>query len=202
MVKRLISSQVFPTVSYSLSDYSLLLRVDSLRQGIVNLDDDIIGPNVVDWGQELRMLEEADDVEEVTILINSCGGEVYAALSLYDTIKQVASKKLVKGVVGGIAASAASMIVLQAATLRLASPHSTLMIHEPAQWVGEAQTKGQMEDNKAEIDRIARIVYGIMGVRMGKTIEEVDKLLSRRDIYMGVEKAKEIGLIDEILGVG
>ena len=198
----MVSSQVFPNLATSLSDYSVLLRVDSLRQGIVNLDDDIIGPNVVDWGQEIRMVSEVDDIEEITILINSHGGEVYAALSLYDTIKQAASKKLVKGVVGGIAASAASMIVLQAATLRLAFQHSTLMIHEPLHWGDEHQTKGQMEDSKAEIDRIADIVYGIMGVRMGKTAKEVERLVSRRDIYMGVEEARAIGLIDEVLGVG
>jgi len=64
--------------------------------------------------------------EKITLLIDSGGGEIWPALSLFDFIK--CSKALVVGIVNGECKSSA-MIILQACHQRMASKHSKLLLH-------------------------------------------------------------------------
>jgi ATP-dependent Clp protease protease subunit len=92
-------------------------------------------------------------------------------------------------------------IVLQAASpgRRLAFPHSWIMIHEPAKWAGWQSTTAAAQ----HLDRLKQMqsqIYRILSERSGKPLRQIIRDTKRTDLYLDAAKAKEYGLIDEVLG--
>jgi ATP-dependent Clp protease protease subunit len=103
-------------------------------------------------------------------------------------------------VVQGMAYSMGS-IVLQAASAgrRFAFPHSWIMIHEPAKWAGWQSTTAAAQ----HLDRLKQMqsqIYRILADRSGKPLRQIIRDTKRTDFYLDAERAKEYGLIDDILG--
>src|SRR5262245_814979 len=138
----------------------------------------------------------------ITLYINSAGGNVTDGLALHDVIRQIVSIGIeVTIVVQGMAYSMGS-VVLQAASpgRRHAYPHSWIMIHEPAKWAGWQSTTAAAQ----HLDRLKQMqsqIYRIMSERSGKPLRQIIRDTKRVDFYLDAWKAKEYGLIDEILGV-
>jgi ATP-dependent Clp protease protease subunit len=92
-------------------------------------------------------------------------------------------------------------VVLQAASpgRRLAFPHSWIMIHEPAKWAGWQSTTAAAQ----HLDRLKQMqsqIYRILSDRSGKPLRQIIRDTKRTDFYLDAAKAKEYGLIDEVLG--
>jgi ATP-dependent Clp protease protease subunit len=92
-------------------------------------------------------------------------------------------------------------IVLQAASpgRRLAFPHSWIMIHEPAKWAGWQSTTAAAQ----HLDRLKQMqsqIYRILAERSGKPLRQIIRDTKRTDFYLDAIRAKEYGLIDEVLG--
>jgi ATP-dependent Clp protease protease subunit len=92
-------------------------------------------------------------------------------------------------------------VVLQAASAgrRLAFPHSWIMIHEPAKWAGWQSTTAAAQ----HLDRLKQMqsqIYRILAARSGKPLRQIIRDTKRTDFYLDAVKAKEYGLIDDILG--
>jgi ATP-dependent Clp protease, protease subunit len=103
-------------------------------------------------------------------------------------------------IVQGMAYSMGS-VVLQAASpgRRLAFPHSWIMIHEPAKWAGWQSTTAAAQ----HLDRLKQMqsqIYRILAERSGKPLRQIIKDTKRTDFYLDAAKAREYGLIDEVLG--
>ena len=103
-------------------------------------------------------------------------------------------------IVQGMAYSMGS-VVLQAASpgRRLAFPHSWIMIHEPAKWAGWQSTTAAAQ----HLDRLKQMqsqIYRILADRSGKPLRQIIRDTKRTDFYLDAAKAKEYGLIDEVLG--
>src|SRR5262249_33928435 len=132
---------------------------------------------------------------------NSAGGNVTDGLALHDAIEQiVASGVEVTVVVQGMAYSMGS-VVLQAASpgRRLTFPHSWIMIHEPAKWAGWQSTTAAAQ----HLDRLKQMqsqIYQILAARSGKPLRQIIRDTRRVDFYLDAWKAKEYGLIDEVIG--
>jgi ATP-dependent Clp protease protease subunit len=93
-------------------------------------------------------------------------------------------------------------VVLQAASpgRRLAFPHSWIMIHEPAKWAGWQSTTAAAQ----HLDRLKQMqsqIYRIMANRSGKPLRQIIRDTKRVDFYLDAWKAREYGLVDQILGV-
>jgi len=149
-----------------------------------------------------RLRELANEsLKPITIYINSAGGNVTDGLALHDTIRHLVSiGHEITIVVQGMAYSMGS-IVLQAASpgKRFAFPHSWIMIHEPAKWAGWQSTSAAAQ----HLDRLKQMqsqIYRILADRSGKPLRQIIRDTKRTDFYLDAVRAKEYGLIDEVLG--
>jgi ATP-dependent Clp protease protease subunit len=149
-----------------------------------------------------RLRELANDSRKpITLYINSAGGNVTDGLALHDAVQQVVHRGVeVTIVVQGMAYSMGS-IVLQAASpgRRLTFPHSWIMIHEPAKWAGWQSTTAAAQ----HLDRLKQMqsqIYRILATRSGKPLRQIIRDTRRVDFYLDAWKAKEYGLIDEVIG--
>ena len=92
-------------------------------------------------------------------------------------------------------------VVLQAASTgrRFAFPHSWIMIHEPAKWAGWQSTTAAAQ----HLDRLKQMqsqIYRILADRSAKPLRQIIRDTKRTDFYLDAAKAKEYGLIDDVLG--
>jgi ATP-dependent Clp protease protease subunit len=152
--------------------------------------------------ERLRELANEDEGKPINLYINSAGGNVTDGLAIHDAIQDlVARGTQVSVVVQGMAYSMGS-VVLQAASpgRRLSFPHSWIMIHEPAKWAGWQSTTAAAQ----HLDRLRQMqnqIYQIMSVRSGRPLKQIIRDTRRVDFYLDAWRAKEYGLIDEVIGV-
>lgn len=139
----------------------------------------------------LDSMEEAD----ITMYINSPGGECYSGCSILDCMDYINSD--IRTICTGLAASFGAMILLNGTNKkRSALRRATIMIHQP---LGGA--KGQASDIEIEAKEILRIkksLYDTIVEKTGKSYEEVEKACDR-DNYMSAEEALNFGIIDEVI---
>jgi ATP-dependent Clp protease protease subunit len=144
---------------------------------------------------QLLFLESQDPERDISVYINSQGGEVYAGLSMYDTIKHVKNDVITINV--GLAASAGALI-LSAGThgKRYALPDSYTMIH---QVLGGAQ--GQTTDVEITAKHMVKLKNQFAELISKETKKKLDKVKDdmERDYWMTGKEAVEYGIIDEIM---
>ena len=133
---------------------------------------------------------------DISIYINSPGGDVYSGLQIYDTMQYINSD--VSTICAGLAASMGSVLLCAGtAGKRFALPHSRVMIHQP---LGGA--KGQASDiliEAREIEKCRDELYSIISEHSGQPFEKVFADADR-NFWMNSQKALEYGMIDRILG--
>ncbi|HLS12266.1 MAG TPA: ATP-dependent Clp endopeptidase proteolytic subunit ClpP [Flavobacteriaceae bacterium] len=144
---------------------------------------------------QLLFLESTDASKDIQIYINSPGGGVYAGLGIYDTMQFI--KPDVATICTGMAASMAAVLLCAGAKgKRSGLTHSRVMIHQP---LGGAQGQASdIEITTREILALKKELYEIISKHTGQTYEKVHED-SDRDYWMKSDKAKEYGMIDEIL---
>jgi len=144
---------------------------------------------------QLLFLESTDSAKDIQIYINSPGGGVYAGLGIYDTMQFI--KPDVATICTGMAASMGAVLLCAGAKgKRSGLPHSRVMIHQP---LGGAQGQASdIEITAREILILKKELYDIISKHSG---QPYDKLVedSDRDFWMKADKAKEYGMIDDIL---
>jgi ATP-dependent Clp protease protease subunit len=149
--------------------------------------------------QRLRELA-ADNSKPITIYLNTPGGNVTDGLAIHDVVRQLVTQGLqITIVVQGMAYSMGS-VVLQAASpgRRLAYAHSWIMIHEPAKWAGWQSTTAAAQ----HLDRLKQMqnqIYRILADRAGKPLKQIIRDTKRNDFYLDAVKARDYGLIDEVI---
>ena len=150
-----------------------------------------------------RLREMANDsAKPINLYITSAGGNVTDGLALHDAIQELVARGVqISIIVQGMAYSMGS-VVLQAASpgRRLSFPHSWIMIHEPAKWAGWQSTTAAAQ----HLDRLKQMqnqIYQIMSARSGRPLRQIIRDTRRVDFYLDAWKAKEYGLIDEVIGV-
>ena len=144
---------------------------------------------------QLLHLESEDPDKDISLYINSPGGEITGLFAIYDTMKFI--KPDVQTICIGQAASAAAVILAAGEPgKRFILPHSRVLIHQPH---GGAQ--GQAVDiqiQAKEITRMRETLDEILAHHTGQTVEKVAKDTDR-DFIMGANEAKEYGIVDEVI---
>lgn len=144
---------------------------------------------------QLLFLANEDDKKDISIYINSPGGEISAGLAIYDTIQYI--KPDVQTICVGLAASMAAFLLASGTKgKRYALKNSEVMIHQPLGGVS-----GQASDIKIAADHIIKIKEKMnkeLSKLTGKSYEQICADTDR-DNYMSAEEAKEYGIIDEVL---
>jgi len=144
---------------------------------------------------QLLFLESTDASKDIQIYINSPGGSVYAGLGIYDTMQLI--KPDVATICTGMAASMGAVLLCAGENgKRSGLTHSRVMIHQP---LGGAQGQASdIEITAREILTLKEELYKIIAKHSG---QDYDKIYedSDRDYWMKAERAKEYGMIDEVL---
>jgi len=137
------------------------------------------------------------NTEPIKVILNSVGGEVYAGLLIYNTIKDLVKQGInVEVEARGLAASM-GCIILQSGSKRTASKNTRFLIHEVATWDWGKVT--EMEEKVIEVRKVNNMLRDIISERSGHPKEEIDKLWTKKDVWYSADEAKEFGLIDEVI---
>ena len=145
---------------------------------------------------QLIHLESENPDKDISIYINSPGGDITALFAIYDTMQFI--KNDIATICLGQAASAAA-VLLAAGTKgkRLALPHSRVLLHQPSGQVGYGQVT-DLELAASEILRMREILDGILSEHTGQTVEKIHKDTDR-DFVMEAHEALEYGIIDQVI---
>jgi len=170
--------------------YSRLLK-DSIVFIGSPIDDDVANLVIA----QMLFLEADDPDRDVSVYINSPGGSVTAGLAVLDTMRFI--KPDISTFCVGQAASMAA-VLLSAGTKgkRFALPNSRIIIHQP---LGGVQ--GQATDidiHAREILRMRDTLNSILVSTTGQPMEKISEDTDR-DYIMTAERAKNYGLIDEVI---
>lgn len=144
---------------------------------------------------QLLHLEAENPSKEISMYINSPGGEVSAGLSIYDTMQYIRPK--VSTLICGMAASMGSVIAVGGEKgMRFALPNSEVMIHQPSG--GSQGVAADILISARHIEQTRERMYQLYMKHTGQDYETVQKALDR-DKWMTPQEAKDWGHIDEIV---
>lgn len=144
---------------------------------------------------QLLHLESQDAEKDISLYINSPGGEVYSGLAILDTMNFI--KPQVSTICVGMAASMAAVLLSAGAKgKRFCLPHSKVMIHQPSGGAQGQQT--EIEIVAEEIKKTRRELNQILSDASGQPIEKV-QADTERDNYLTASEALDYGLIDRII---
>ena len=139
----------------------------------------------------LLYLDMDDPGKEITICINSPGGEVVSGLAVYDTIRSL--KSPVRTVCIGTAASMGSILFL-AGEKREMLPHTKIMIHDPLiSGLSGSKKALELEKEAVQLMETRAITAEIIAVRSGRTLEEV-YAKTKEDCYLNAKEAIDFGI--------
>jgi ATP-dependent Clp protease protease subunit len=144
---------------------------------------------------QLLHLESEDPDKDISIYINSPGGEITGLFAIYDTMQYI--KPDVSTICIGQAASAAAVLLAAGAPgKRYALPHARILIHQPHG--GASGQAVDIEIQAKEIVRMRELLDGILAHHTGQTVEKVAHDTDR-DFIMSAPEAKEYGIVDDLL---
>ncbi len=170
--------------------YSRLLEERIIFLG-TQINDDVANAIIA----QLLFLEKEDPKKDITLYVNSPGGQVTSTMAMYDTMQHV--KPDVSTVCLGMAASGGAIILMGGAKgKRFALQHSEIMIHQPL-----GGTEGQATDiaiHAEHIINMKNLLNELIAKHTGKKVEVV-KSDTERDKFLTAKEALAYGLIDKIV---
>jgi ATP-dependent Clp protease, protease subunit len=170
--------------------YSRLLEDRVIFLGSA-INDDVANTVIA----QLLFLEKQNAKKDITLYVNSPGGQVTSTMAMYDTMQYI--KPDVSTVCLGMAASGGSIILVGGEKgKRFALKHSEVMIHQPL-----GGTEGQATDIAIAANHILKtknILIDLMEEQTGQKRKKIADDMER-DFYMDAEMAKKYGIIDHII---
>ena len=146
---------------------------------------------------QLLFLESENPDKDISLYINSPGGEVTAGMAIYDTLQFI--RPDVQTIVMGQACSMGSLLASSGAkNKRFILPNARHMIHQPS-----GGSRGQATDMLIQVTEILKMKQVLTEIYVkhnsaGKTFEEFTADMER-DNFMSAQEAVDYGLADKIL---
>jgi ATP-dependent Clp protease protease subunit len=149
------------------------------------------------WGDEVTPKMFKDELlagtGDITVWINSPGGDVFAAAQIYNMLMDYTGKFTVK--IDGLAASAASVIAMAGGDVYM-SPVSMIMIHNPSTIaIGDSE---EMLRAKALLDEVKESIINAYELKTGLSRTKLSHLMDAES-WMNANKAIELGFADKIM---
>lgn len=143
---------------------------------------------------QLIYLESKDPTKDISLYINSPGGEVTAGMAIYDTMRYIRCD--VSTICIGMAASMGAFLLASGTKgKRFALPNSEIMIH---QVLGGSQGQASdVEIQTKQLLKVKRKLNELLAENVGKPVSVVEKDTDR-DNYLTAEEAKGYGIIDQV----
>jgi ATP-dependent Clp protease protease subunit len=146
---------------------------------------------------QLLHLESEDPDKDISIYINSPGGDVYAGLAVYDTMQFI--RPDVQTICVGIAMSMGAVLLAGGAKgKRLALPNAKILIHQIWTPYGVGGQAADIERRARETINLKRRIEEILAEHTDQEVEKVSHDTDR-DYFMTAQEAKEYGIIDEVI---
>lgn len=147
--------------------------------------------------KQLMYLERQDSDSEITLYINSPGGEVISGLAVYDYISMM--KAPVRTVCIGTAASMGAILFL-AGGKRQMLPHTRLMIHDPSYSHNDigGRKPHEIQHELDKLNETRQALAEIIAEKTGRPLEEIYSVTAN-DTYYSAAEAIDFGLATEIL---
>ena len=144
---------------------------------------------------QLLHLESEDPEKDISLYINSPGGDVYAGLAIYDTVQFI--KPDVQTFCFGSALSMAAVLLAGGANgKRMALPNAKILIHQVSSgFEGQAT---DIEIHAREIIAMRRRLDQILADHTHTPLENVVRD-TERDYFMSADEAKQYGIIDRVI---
>lgn len=130
---------------------------------------------------------------DITVWINSPGGDCIAAAQIYNLLIEHKGNVTVK--IDGIAASAASVIAMAGTTVKM-SPVAMLMIHNPMT-IAYGNTS-EMEKAIEMLQEVKESIINAYELKTGLSRNKLSKLMDN-ETWMDARKAVELGFADEMM---
>ena len=157
----------------------------------VQIDDDVANIIIA----QLLFLASVDPKADISLYLNTPGGQVSSGLAIYDTMQLIQPD--VATICTGMAASMGSVLLCAGEKgKRSALPHSRVMVHQP---LGGVQ--GQASDiliEAKEIEKIRTELFSIIAQHSSQPYEKV-AADGERNFWMTAQEALEYGMVDQIL---
>ena len=157
----------------------------------VQINDDVANIIIA----QLLFLASVDPKADISLYLNTPGGQVSSGLAIYDTMQLI--QPAVATICTGMAASMGSVLLCAGAKgKRSALPHSRVLIHQPL-----GGTQGQASDiliAAKEIEKLRTKLFSIIAQHSGQPYEKV-AADGERDFWMTAQEALEYGMVDQIL---
>jgi ATP-dependent Clp protease protease subunit len=147
---------------------------------------------------QLIHLESEDPEKDISLYINSPGGEMSSMMAIYDTMQHIRPEVMTACI--GMAASAAALILASGAPgKRYVLPHARVLIHQPHLTGGGLEGQAtDIEIHAREIVRQKEEMNAIFSRHTGQSIETIAKDTDR-DRWLTAEQAVEYGLVDAVM---
>ena len=157
----------------------------------VQIDDDVANIIIA----QLLFLASVDPKADISLYLNTPGGQVSSGLAIYDTMQLIQPD--VATICTGMAASMGSILLVAGQKgKRSALPHSRVMIHQPLGGV-----HGQASDiliEAKEIEKLRTELFSIIAEHSGQPYAKVASD-GERNFWMTAKEAMEYGMVDQIL---
>lgn len=149
------------------------------------------------WGDEITPKMFKDDLlsgsGNITVWINSPGGDVFAAAQIYNMLMDYTGQVTVK--IDGLAASAASVVAMAGGEVHM-SPVSMIMVHNPSTIaIGDSE---EMIRAKALLDEVKESIINAYELKTGLSRTRLSHLMNE-ETWMNAHKAVELGFADKIM---
>ena len=187
---------IFPRIMRETSSglYLYEIQDEMLQHRELECTGTINSDSVYNLCRQLRYLQQQDPKAEITMYINSPGGEVDSGLALYDVMKGISCP--IRTVCLGVAASMGALL-FAAGDKRDILPHGRVMIHDPL----ISRTGGsalQLQEVSRNLLKTREELCAILAQHTGRTQKEIYKKTAQ-DSWFTAEEAVEFGLADRII---
>lgn len=157
-----------------------------------------VGGNFIMLDEFLRDLDGLKSKANITIHINSVGGDLYGGISIYNRLKALPAN--ITTINDGLAASAGS-IIFQAGNTRRMNAGSNLMIHQAAGFLYGYYQSGDLKGVIKQLDAGNKAAVAVYAEASGRESAELKNMLDRETWLTGQE-AVDAGLADEVIDTG
>lgn len=145
---------------------------------------------------QLLFLQMENKKQEISLYINSPGGDITAGMAIYDTM-QFVQCDVATYCIGQAASMGAVLLAAGTKGKRYALPNARIMLHQP--WGGARGSAKDILIHAEEILRLKTTLSQVLSTHTGKNSEQITKDCDR-DFYMSAEEAQKYGIVDEVLG--
>lgn len=172
------------------------LQEKLLKSRTLTLFDEVTPKSAQELIRGLLLLEADDPKKEITLFINSPGGEINSGMAVYDMIRFIKPK--VRIVATGLCASIGTIILLAAdKKQRLSTPQAQFLIHQPL-ISGLGGRTSDIEITANEITKTRHKLFSLLSKETGQKIEKI-QTDADRDYWMTAEEAVTYGLVSKII---